>query len=359
MPVVDSSIWQEFIIGDLFEVKTSRTYAVRELEEITVGDEETINYVVRTKFNNGIKYRVHNTNELVVCPAGTISFGAENSVFFYQDEDYVVGRDVAYVDTQHLSRKVCLFLTAVLNTLTNRYSYDWGMFPSLVVRETISLPVRESGEPDWAYMEQYVEDLAFQSEKRMEKLTAPQPASEKLDISQWCSFRIEELFYRPTLKFIAGRKLNRPLDLSEFRDAEFDLPLVNAKLGNNGIMYYGRAHEWDSISNSICVVQNGASSVGSVYYHAEPTGVLGDAYLIRPFAGDLPMGTMQFLTAILHAAIKPRFSYDDKATWERVKLVEIKLPAKADRQPEWDYMESYIANVQNSVEQRMETVDDS
>ena len=59
MGSVDSSQWREFVISELFDVKGAKSYAMRELEEVLPGTEESINYVVRTKYDNGIKYRVH------------------------------------------------------------------------------------------------------------------------------------------------------------------------------------------------------------------------------------------------------------------------------------------------------------
>ena len=47
--------------------------------------ENGIPYVVRSKFNNGIKYLVKKTHNIEVSPSGVISFGAENANFFYQD----------------------------------------------------------------------------------------------------------------------------------------------------------------------------------------------------------------------------------------------------------------------------------
>ena len=49
---VDTSKWKEFIVGDLFEnIKKPDVLHAREVVE----DENGIPYVVRTKFNNGIK----------------------------------------------------------------------------------------------------------------------------------------------------------------------------------------------------------------------------------------------------------------------------------------------------------------
>ena len=43
--------------------------------------------VVRTKFNNGIKYRATETKKMIPSLKGVILFGAENASFFYQKDE--------------------------------------------------------------------------------------------------------------------------------------------------------------------------------------------------------------------------------------------------------------------------------
>ena len=153
---VDTLKWKEFIVGDLFEnIKKPDVLHAREVVE----DENGIPYVVRTKFNNGIKYRVTETKKMTPSPKGVISFGAENASFFYQKENFVSGRDIYYIDTRHLSEKACLFLVSCLDTLTDKYSYSYGLFPDLLKKEKIKLPVDVHGNPDWNYMEKYIEKI--------------------------------------------------------------------------------------------------------------------------------------------------------------------------------------------------------
>lgn len=119
-------------------------------------DVNGIPYVVRTKFNNGIKYRVKKNENMKPSPKGVISFGAENASFFYQKEMFVSGRDIYYIDTQNITEKACLFIVACLQTLSEKYSYNNGLFPDLLKKEKIKLPIRGDGNPDWEYMEQSI-----------------------------------------------------------------------------------------------------------------------------------------------------------------------------------------------------------
>lgn len=108
---VDTEDWGNFVIGDLFPaIIKPPVYHTREVTE----DDNGIPYVVRTKFDNGIKCRVIKTEDMDPSPAGVITFGAENATFFYQEEEFVSGRDIYYIDVRGINRFACLFLTACL-----------------------------------------------------------------------------------------------------------------------------------------------------------------------------------------------------------------------------------------------------
>lgn len=83
MAKIDTSGWKPFVVGELFPsmVKPPVLHARQVVET-----DEGIPYVVRTKFNNGIKCRVHPVSDVTPSPAGVITWGAENAAFFYQAE---------------------------------------------------------------------------------------------------------------------------------------------------------------------------------------------------------------------------------------------------------------------------------
>lgn len=150
---IDASKWAEFVIGELFPaiVKPPVLHTRQVVES-----ESGLPYVVRTKYDNGIKFRVQPVENVEPSPAGVITWGAENATFFYQPEHFYSGRDIYYIDTRKLSVNARLFLTTCLQTVTHRYPYNFGLFPQLLRAERIKLPVDASGEPDWAYMDAYM-----------------------------------------------------------------------------------------------------------------------------------------------------------------------------------------------------------
>lgn len=180
---IDISNWGDFRLGKinkngkfngtgLFDIFNSVAYHTEDVEEINE-DNKTIglNYVTRSKFNNGIKFKIIKKNTYILNPAGTISFGAENANFFYQEEDYITGNKMYYIDTRNLSKNCCLFIKTILETtFTNNFSYSDAMIPSRIYDEIIKLPIDSKGNPDWDYMENYINNINIQVKRNLEIL---------------------------------------------------------------------------------------------------------------------------------------------------------------------------------------------
>ncbi len=169
------------------------------------------------------------------------------------------------------------------------------------------------------------------------------PLSSQLNAIKWGEFKLGDLFEKLDLKF-KKKIFNKQKDISKVQTSEFDLPLVNAKNGDNGIMYYGRSSDFD-------IVNDGAVSTANVYPQPLKTGVLYNAYLIKPKFTPT-RETLLFFTPCIYKAIKLKFSYENKASWNKVKNELISLPLKPTAKTQtledidFDFMEKFIAELE-------------
>lgn len=152
-----------------------------------------------------------------------------------------------------------------------------------------------------------------------------------------------ELFEILDLKFKKSTfdKIN---DVSRYKTEEFDLPLVNAKNGDNGIMYYGRSKDFESAEMTLDIVNDGAVSTGNVYAQPQKTGVLYNAYLIKP-KFNATEKLLRFFASTTQKSIKLKFGYENKASWNKVKDEKIQLPTKNGK-IDFEFMESFIAELE-------------
>ena len=113
-------------------------------------------------------------------------------------------------------------------------------------------------------------------------------------------------------------------------------------------MYYGREEDFENDEMCLDIIQNGAVATGNVYAQIEKTGVLWDAYLVKP-KNSISKYALLFLSCIVEKSIKQKYSYDNKAIWEKVKLEVISLPQDEQGNPDWKYMECFMQQMANRV----------
>ena len=107
-------------------------------------------------------------------------------------------------------------------------------------------------------------------------------------------------------------------------------------------MYYGKECDFDSVSMSIDIVGDGAISTGDVYPQPDKTGVLYNAYLIRPKQEPINEPLIVYFAVAIQKAIKHNYGYDNTATWEKVQRESISLPVTADGAIDYGFMETAI-----------------
>lgn len=160
-------------------------------------------------------------------------------------------------------------------------------------------------------------------------------------------FKLSELFEKVNLKSIYPKKFKKERDVSTVQNAEFNLPLVNAKHGNNGIMYFGRDSDFEGVSMTLGVIGDGAVSTGDVNPHPQMTGVLYNAYLIKPKWSSVTSEHLYYTAAAVQKSIKLKFGYENKASWDKVKEEYTMLPSHySNGEIAFDYMETYIKELE-------------
>lgn len=175
------------------------------------------------------------------------------------------------------------------------------------------------------------------------------------DVSKWAQYKVEDWFVKLDLK-IVNPKFNKRTDVSTEKTSEYSLPLVNAKHNNNGIQFFGRKEDFTSDEMTIDIVQNGASATGDVFAQPQRTGVLWDAYLVKPkSAHALNAEVLLFLAAVLEKTIKGKYSYDDKCIWEKVKALTIALPTN-NGIPDWALMRHYVREMMSIGERYLDAL---
>ena len=161
---IDTSNWKKFKVGELFDCETTKGIASK--NDLVEGN---IPYVTRSAENNGKSGYCGNADRIV--KGNCITIGAEGFTAFYQENDFVAGNKVYALRHRNLNNVNALYICTVLNKLSCLYSFNNARILDKIKQEVISLPIDNNGEPDWQYMEDYMNNIMEQAKKKLSNIS--------------------------------------------------------------------------------------------------------------------------------------------------------------------------------------------
>ncbi|WP_369022030.1 restriction endonuclease subunit S [Ligilactobacillus salivarius] len=361
--------FQKFRIGDLFTAESGDT----DLKKIDI-ENNGVPVITSGVQNYGILGLT--TKKAKVIPQNTITVDMFGNVYFRDFEYKMVthARVFSLIPKQNITRSIGLYFQTCLSKHKSKFSYDNMCVFTKLENETIELPIADAGKLDVEFIENYIRQLEADCLQQLETYLIATGLDDyvlndkdkktlslsQVDISdevrhsknvvedeqlRFKEFQIDDLFVKKKLGH--KRPFTKAKDTSDHKTKEFNLPLINAKMGDNGIMFYGRSQDFDHIEKSIAIIQNGAIATGKVYVQPQHTGVLWDGYLIQSnFEVDKECRRLFYIATCIEKTIRPIFNRDNKATWNRIKGYKIKLPVTDDNTLDFEYMENYIRAVE-------------
>ena len=341
--------FKQFKIGELFN-RAQLGDANLKKTDLTDNGELV---VTSGKTNCGILGRT--TRKAKIFSKNTITVDMFGLVY-YRDFSYKMvthGRVMSLSSDIIKNREIGLYLAGSLSYLSKVFSYNNMATWKKIKELNIMLPVTPAGDPDFEYMTARIRELEAERIRELEAYLGVTglddttlSASEAQALTQkvqWKKFRIGDVFERVSLpRKIKHFKKSR--DVSTVQSLDYNLPLVNSKVGNNGVMYYGKSSEWNSTNLAIDIIQDGAVGAGMVYAHPDSVGCLYNAYLIRwkDDSDNITPEVVLYFATMIRKAVRGNYNYQHKATWDRVQENDFLLPVTSDGQIDFNYMQNYI-----------------
>ena len=155
---IDISKWQEFPIGDLFDITGSKTTKKLALNLDAGGDYP---YITTAATNNGVAgYSQTWTEEGNIITVDS----ATDGVAFYQDKDFSASDHVEkLIPKFEMNVFKALFIVSILNINSKRYryGYDRKRSQTALKTEVLYLPVNSHDMPDYNYMEKFIKSVSY------------------------------------------------------------------------------------------------------------------------------------------------------------------------------------------------------
>lgn len=157
VPVLSDQAWGLFMISQLFELKKGKRLTKAQLR-MRPGP---IPFIGAIDSNNGVAASV----DAAIHDGGTITVnynGAGVADAFYQPVPFWASDDVNVLYPKfEMSPAAALFIATVIGKEKYRFSYGRKWHLERMRESAIHLPMNDAGEPDFVYMEAFIEALPF------------------------------------------------------------------------------------------------------------------------------------------------------------------------------------------------------
>ncbi len=346
--MIDTSCWEEFSMNKLFDICAGKYHSAEEYESGTTP------YISASAENNGIAQRINLKPEF---KGNVIITGKIGCTAFYQVEDFCATSDVNVFRAKNfeMDSGIGLFITSVLNFSENyKWSYGRQCRVGSSKKIYIKLPVKldnnsnpkiddkqiysEKGYiPDFQYMKDFIKYLENKERENKHSIknlliTKNKKYNKNLNIKKWKEFNLSEIFE----KFEKCKCNNASRLLEKGNDIEY----IGAKKNENGFKeYVKRVDNLVTKGNCIVFICDGEGSVGYTNYIDKD--FIGSTTLTVGYNSKLNANIGMFLVTLLDQN-RYKYSYGRKYKKDFIKETIIKLPAKKDGSPDYEFMESYI-----------------
>ncbi len=336
MKEIDTSDWKEFQISELFQTEKvgktiqTPTGAMISKRKLTEGD---IPRVTVSNYNNGIigyysffedsDYRIYE-NFISVSFLGTV---------FYQPQKTSLDMKVHCLKPLKikLNKFIAEFLVTVIRKAIINFAYADQLSSTVLPSLIIKLPVTKEQNPDFEYMETYIQNVTEKVELNFKGLNLLNKHKHQKDVKQWKHFRLDKLF-----DVVKGTRLTK----ADQRNGNINF--ISASSLNNGIAAKISNNQHIHPANTMTVSYNG-SDIGRTFYQEAPYWASDDVNVLYP-KFELNKNIALFLAPIIKA-VGGNHVYKDKWLQEDMKASEIAIPVTLSGTPDWEYMNNYIENV--------------
>ena len=308
--------WKEFYLRDIFP-DILRGKRLKTADHI----QGSVPYVSSSAINNGVDAFIGNNGKvrkfeecLTLANSGSVG------KTFYHSYEFIASDHVTSLKSDKLNKYSYLFIATIVQRLEGKYSFNREINDVRINKEKIVLPVDESSNPDYAFMEHYIKERERQIVQNYIEYIGHNiqigGGITPLNQKEWKEFYLRDIFtIRP------GKRLTK----SNMKSGT--TPFIGASDSNNGVTVFVSNTNVSEDSNVLGVNYNG--SVVENFYHPY-TCIFSDdvkRFALREHNGNKYI-YLFMKTVILQQ--KSKYAYGYKFNEERMQKQMILLPTTAN-----------------------------
>lgn len=335
--------WKEFDIdgeNGIFRIEASKSGIDGNKLMLGNGD---VPYITRTDVSNGIKQFISdNQDKKYLKDSGNvITIGLDTQTVFYQPHSFFTGQNIQVLKNENLTKYNALFMIPLLRVQLDKFNWGGnGATLGRLRRTKIMLPVNNSGDPDYLFMDSYSKEREIKNKRKYDfyveetleglEVSPVVPLSDK----EWKEFCIEDIF-----NIFSGKRLTK----DDMKPGE--TPFIGATDSGNGVTHY-ISNRNSSIDKNVLGVNYNGNGVAISFYHQYECLFTDDVkrFHLKNYK-DNKYVLLFFKTIILQQ--KSKYNYAYKFNEQRMRRQYIMVPVNDANEPDYLYMEQYMKNIMN------------
>jgi hypothetical protein len=340
--------WSDFFVEALFNVKIGKSVDGNKVNKKT-GQSA---YITRKESNNGLDGFVNADKIALNRENPVITIGNETAEPFVQDFPFYTGTKVNILNSKvKISRLSLLFISQCLKLHKNKYSYSFSINSTRLKRQKILLPTTSDGQPDYAFMEQYMrnqeqEKLKAYKNHITENISELKTYKEVLPFAEkkWREFNLNEIF----------KEIQRGKRLKKGDHIIGKTPYISSTGLNNGVdNFVGNKNKVRIFSDCLTIANSG--SVGVCFY--QPFNFVASDHITKLYNNQFNKYIYLFISTIT-SRLGKKYSFNREINDNRIQKEKIMLPINSKNQPDYEYIENYMKKLEyNKLTKYMEHKD--
>ena len=319
MSKIYTANWGEFKIKDLFEIKSPKARTQNKYNEGLVP------YVSSGAFNNGICGYLEPKDEKDIDKGNCITVSPLDGTSFYQEKDFLgrggSGASILKLYNTHLSKYNALFICSVIRRIADRFGYNDLLNGDNLKNLSIKLPIHKIYAPDFAKLQDVVGG-------------GVDVDMTKIDTSTWKEFKLSSI--------IEDMYICKSLDYGKMCAGK--TAFVNRSSSNNGIQGYVKAEPYEKKD---CITVGMVGNSKHAFWQEVDFVASQNILVLRNKKWNKEIGL--FICSLINNYLKGKCDYKEILKKDTFDNVSVLLPVKEVEEPDWEYMEKYIKDIENRV----------
>ena len=382
MSNIDTSSWKEFRLDDILQ-KVDTVKIPLKKGECPVNPTETYTIPARTATTSNHGLGCYVPAELCTVLKNKISVSANGDFCaFWHDSDFTILQDSYALEGKgfELTEKIALFLiSTMMHSFSSKYNWNNKSGWEKLKNDVIQLPVKETEEIDWEYMQERITELEQERITELEQYLVTTGLNdyeltdediETLSLSGFGNYeeRDSEDAVKVCKEFkvidIANVEYGNKFDKNKMTSTNPTINFVSRTATNNGISDFVDNNGTTPYQAGLITLALGGS-IGSCFLQEAPFYTGQNVGVID--LGDIDIHAKIYFTEALGNKCKKSFNAFGNEINKHLKTdLSVSLPIQTDINnnpiidseckyhpdgyiPDWDFMESYIRAIEKTV----------